>query len=216
MIHADKDCEVLERVQLDDYDNYPLDPLDEDVDASMGIEFLVNIKIEDAYDIQKERRKLINAKHANAGTTRSRRTSRGAATSTTPPRTTFMPSSTLAGTLAMLSLSGSKSAKKWKPTAPPTIKSLSTTWRQLGSVSKKLGNNPPLERRLSFRRNDSRKPSMGDASGTRRTSIPCLNVKLSEGPWELRHSTKTTKKGDGIYPNNYFFHKLSIRFKEVF
>jgi hypothetical protein len=31
MIHADEDCEGLERVQLDDYDDYLLDPLDEDV-----------------------------------------------------------------------------------------------------------------------------------------------------------------------------------------
>jgi phage terminase small subunit len=55
----------------------------------------------------------------------------------------------LAGTLAMSSLPGSRSVKKWKPTAPPIIKSLSTTWRQLESISKKLGNNPPVERRLS-------------------------------------------------------------------
>jgi hypothetical protein len=66
MIHAGEDCEDcegLERVQLDDYDDYLLDPLDEDVDVTMGVEFPDNIKIEDADDIHKEHRKLINAKH---------------------------------------------------------------------------------------------------------------------------------------------------------
>jgi hypothetical protein len=62
MIHAGEDCEGVERVQLDDYNDYLLDPLDEDVDATMGIEFPDNIKTEDADDIQKERCKLINAK----------------------------------------------------------------------------------------------------------------------------------------------------------
>jgi hypothetical protein len=63
MIHANEDCEGLERVQLDDYDDYLLDPLDEDVDATRFIEFPDNIKVEDVDDIQKERCKLINAKH---------------------------------------------------------------------------------------------------------------------------------------------------------
>jgi hypothetical protein len=40
MIHASKDCEGIEQVQLDDYNDYLLDPLDEDVDVTMGIEFL--------------------------------------------------------------------------------------------------------------------------------------------------------------------------------
>jgi hypothetical protein len=62
--NANEDYEGLERIQLDDYDDYHLDPLDKDVDATMGIEFLDNIKVEDVDDIQKERRKLINVKHA--------------------------------------------------------------------------------------------------------------------------------------------------------
>jgi hypothetical protein len=62
MIHGGEDCEGIERVQLDDYDDYLLDPLHEDVDVTMGIEFPDNTKIEDADDIQKECRKLINAK----------------------------------------------------------------------------------------------------------------------------------------------------------
>jgi hypothetical protein len=37
IIHADEDSEGLEQVQLDEYDNYFLDPLDEDVDAIIGI-----------------------------------------------------------------------------------------------------------------------------------------------------------------------------------
>jgi hypothetical protein len=64
MIHTGEDCEGVERVQLDNYDDYLLDPLDEDVDVTMGVEFPNNIKIEDADDIQRERRKLINAKCA--------------------------------------------------------------------------------------------------------------------------------------------------------
>jgi hypothetical protein len=39
MIHIGKDYEGVERVQLDDYDDYLLDPLEEDVDVTMGIEF---------------------------------------------------------------------------------------------------------------------------------------------------------------------------------
>jgi hypothetical protein len=35
MIYYDENCEVLERVQLDDYGEYFLDPLDEDVDRTM-------------------------------------------------------------------------------------------------------------------------------------------------------------------------------------
>jgi hypothetical protein len=64
MIHIGKDNEGLERVQLDDYDDYLLDPLDEDVDVTMDSEFLDNIMVEDVDDIQKEHRRLINAKRA--------------------------------------------------------------------------------------------------------------------------------------------------------
>jgi hypothetical protein len=64
MIHTGEDCEGLEWVQLDDYNDYLLDPLDEDVHVTMGIEFLDNIKVEDAEDIQKEHHKLINVKRA--------------------------------------------------------------------------------------------------------------------------------------------------------
>jgi hypothetical protein len=64
MIHAGEDCAGVESVQLDDCDDYLLDPLDEDVDVTIDSEFLDNIKVEDADNIQKERRKLINAKRA--------------------------------------------------------------------------------------------------------------------------------------------------------
>jgi hypothetical protein len=63
-IHADKVCEGLERVQIDDYDDYLLDPLDEDVDVTMDSESSSKIKVEDADNIKKEHRRLINAKHA--------------------------------------------------------------------------------------------------------------------------------------------------------
>jgi hypothetical protein len=51
MIHADEDCEGLERVQLDDYDDYLLDPLDEDVDETMDSESSTNNKAENVDDI---------------------------------------------------------------------------------------------------------------------------------------------------------------------
>jgi hypothetical protein len=62
MIHASKDYEGLERVQLDDYGDYLLDPLDEGVDVTMSIELPDNIKIEDVDNIQKEHCKPINTK----------------------------------------------------------------------------------------------------------------------------------------------------------
>jgi hypothetical protein len=40
-----------------------------------------------------------------------------------------------------------RSAMRWRPTAPPTIISLSTTWVQLGNASQKSGNNPLEERK---------------------------------------------------------------------
>jgi hypothetical protein len=64
MIHVDEDCEGLEWVQLDDYNIYLLDPLDEDVDVTMDSESSSNIKVEDADDIKKEHHRLINAKRA--------------------------------------------------------------------------------------------------------------------------------------------------------
>jgi hypothetical protein len=64
MIHAGEDCEGLERVQLDFYDDYLVDPLDEDVDVTMDSESPDNIKVEDADDIEKERCRLINVKCA--------------------------------------------------------------------------------------------------------------------------------------------------------
>jgi hypothetical protein len=163
MIHTGEDCEGVERVQLDDYDDYLLDPLDEDLDTTMGIEFPENIKIEDAVDRQKECSKLINAKHAEHKHRTVETNQRGSGNLYTPPRATSALSSMLARTPAMSSLPGSRSVKEWKTTAPPIIKSLSTIGRQLGSASYKLGNNPPVERRLSVRRNDSMKPSTGDA-----------------------------------------------------
>jgi hypothetical protein len=112
MIHAGEDYEGLKRAQRDDYDGYLLEPLDEDVDVTMGIEFPDNIKIEDADDIQKEHCKLINAKHAERRRRMVETNQQGAASSTTPPRATFEPSSTLAGMLAMSSLPDSRSMKK--------------------------------------------------------------------------------------------------------
>jgi hypothetical protein len=65
MIHTGEDCEGLERVQLDDYDGYLVDPLNKDVDVIMDSESSDNIKVEDVDDTQKERRRLIDAIRAN-------------------------------------------------------------------------------------------------------------------------------------------------------
>jgi hypothetical protein len=126
MIHADKDYEGLERVQLDNYDDYLVDPLEEDVDVTMDSESPHNIKVEDADDIQKERRTLINAKRTKRRHRVVEMNQQGSGNLHDSSTVTFAPSSTLAGTPAMSSLLGSRSAKKWKPTAPPTINSLST------------------------------------------------------------------------------------------
>jgi hypothetical protein len=99
MIHIDEDFEGLERVQLDGYHDYLLDPLD-DVDVTMDSVSPANIKVGDADDIQNAVGSSMRSV-PNAGTVRSRETSRGAATSTTPPRATFTPSSMLAETPAM-------------------------------------------------------------------------------------------------------------------
>jgi hypothetical protein len=44
-----------------------------------------------------------------------------------------------------------------------------------------------------------RRPCTSDAHGTRRASIPPLNVKPSEGPWELHHSTKTETRCKEVF-----------------
>jgi hypothetical protein len=64
MIHADEDCEGLEWVHLYDYNDYLLDPLDEDIDATMHSVSLASIMAEDTDDIQKQHHRLINAKRA--------------------------------------------------------------------------------------------------------------------------------------------------------
>jgi hypothetical protein len=64
MIHTNKDCEGLERVQLDDYNDYLLDPFDKNMDATRDSVSPANINVEDADDIQKEHCRLINAKRA--------------------------------------------------------------------------------------------------------------------------------------------------------
>jgi hypothetical protein len=133
------------------------------------------------------------------GAMHSRRTGRGVVTSMTPPRVTFVPSSTLAGTPTMSSLPGGRSAKKWKPTTPPATNSLSTTWRLLGNASQKPWNNPPVEKRLPIQRNNSRKPSTGNACAPRRASILLLNVKPFGGPSELRQVYEERQRD---YPTN--------------
>jgi hypothetical protein len=65
MIHANKDGKGLERVQLDDYgDDYISNLLDQGMNVTMSFDCPNTIKIQDANDVQKERSKIINAKHA--------------------------------------------------------------------------------------------------------------------------------------------------------
>jgi hypothetical protein len=128
-----------------------------------------NIKVEDVDDTQKERRRLINTKRANRRHRVVKTNQKGSGNLYDSSMGDSAQSSTLVG----------------KPTAPLTMNSLSTTWTQLESASQKLGNNPSIERRLLVQRNDSWKPSTGNAHGTRRASIPHLNFKPFGGPWEL-------------------------------
>jgi hypothetical protein len=111
IIHAVQDCEGVERVQLDNYDDYLLDQLNKDVDVTMDSEFPDVIKIEDVDDIQKERRKLISAKRAKRRHRTVETNQQGAATSTTPPRATSALSSTPAGISATSSLPGSRARR---------------------------------------------------------------------------------------------------------
>jgi hypothetical protein len=74
MIHSGKDCEGLEWVELDDYDNHLVDPLDKDVDITMDSEFPDNIKVEGADDIQKNAVGSSMRSAPNAGIVRSRQT----------------------------------------------------------------------------------------------------------------------------------------------
>jgi hypothetical protein len=67
MIHTDEDCEGLEQVQLDDYNDYLLDPLNDNVDVTTDRESSSNIKVDDTDDTQKECRRLINAKRTQCG-----------------------------------------------------------------------------------------------------------------------------------------------------
>jgi hypothetical protein len=125
----------LGRVQLDDYDDYLLDPLNEDVDGTMDSESPANIKVEDADDIQKECHRLINAKRTQRRHRAVDTIQQGSGNLHNSSTGDLQPSSTLLGMPATSSLPGSKSVKKWKPIAPPTINSLTATWKQLGSVS---------------------------------------------------------------------------------
>jgi hypothetical protein len=125
-----------------------------------------NTKVDDADDIQKEYRRLINVKRAQRRHCTVKTTSREAITSTTSPRVIVEPSSTLAGTPAISLLPGGRSVKKWKPTALHATNTLPSTWGLLGSASQKPWNNPPAEKRLPIQRNDSRKPSTGNACAT--------------------------------------------------
>jgi hypothetical protein len=51
MFHTNEDYEGLEQVHLDDYNDYLLDLLDEDVDATMDSEYPAIIKVEDTDEI---------------------------------------------------------------------------------------------------------------------------------------------------------------------
>jgi hypothetical protein len=127
MIHINEDCEGLERVQLDDYNVYRLDPLDEDVDITIDGESPANIKLEHADDIHKEHRRLINAKHAQRRHHAVEMNQQGSGNlhdfSTGDLRTIINAGQDARNVI----IASSRSTKKGKPTAPPTINSLMTT-----------------------------------------------------------------------------------------
>jgi hypothetical protein len=127
MIHTNEDCEGLEQVQLDDYNDYLLDPLNEDVDITMDRESSSNIKEDNADDIQKEHRRLINAKRAQC---------RHRAVNTNQQGSDNLHDYSTGNLRVIINtgrdarnviIAGSRSAKKWNPIAPPDINSLSTT-----------------------------------------------------------------------------------------
>lgn len=64
MICTGVDSKTPERVQLDDYNDYLLDDINEGIDVTMMIDTLGDTNTEDPVDGQKEYRKLTNAKSA--------------------------------------------------------------------------------------------------------------------------------------------------------
>jgi hypothetical protein len=127
MIHANKNCEGLERFQLDDYDDYLLDPLDEDVDKTMDRESSSNIKVDDTDDIQNERRRLINMKRAQCRHRAVKTNQQGSGNLHDYSTGNLCAIINASRDAAMSSLPGSRSVKKWKATAPLVINTISTT-----------------------------------------------------------------------------------------
>jgi hypothetical protein len=149
-IHAGEDCEGLERAHLDDYGDYLLDLLDEDVDITMGIEFPDSIKIEDADDIQKERCKLINAKRAE----RKRRVvemnqqrSGNLYDSSTGDLRTIINIGRDARNIIIARQHEREEVEAYSPTHYQIpLDYMETTWK----CKQKLGNKPPLEKDSQF------------------------------------------------------------------
>jgi hypothetical protein len=194
-IHAKEDCEGLERVQLDDYNDYLLDPLDEDVEVSMDRESSSNTKVDDADDIQKERHRLINAKHAQ---------SRHRAVKTNQQGNRNLHNFSTGDLRAIINAGrDARNIIIVKQQEREEVEAYSTTRNQhppeyLGTTQKckpeVVEQSTRRKKTPSSKKNDSRKSSTGNACTTRRASILLLNVKPFEGPWSF---DKSMNKGDG-------------------
>jgi hypothetical protein len=137
LIHADEDC-----------DDYLLDPLDEDVDATMGIKLPDNIKVENADDIQKEHRRLINAKrtqHRHRAVEMNQQGSGNLYDSSTSDLRTII--NTARDTRNVI-IARQQEHEEVEAYSPPTINSLSTTWRQLEEQSTCRKNTLSLKERF--------------------------------------------------------------------
>jgi hypothetical protein len=185
MIHADENREGLERVQLNDYDDYLLDPLDEDVDVTMDSESSSNIKVEAAYNIKKERRRLINAKRAQRRL-RAVKTNQQGSGNLRDCSTGNLHAIINAGRDARNIIIAKQQEREEVEAYNPIRYQLPLDYLKTTRKRKPEAVEQSTGRRLPDQRNDSRKPFTGNDHATRRASILRLNVKPFGGPLELR------------------------------
>jgi hypothetical protein len=206
MIHTGEDCEGLEGVQLDDYDHYLLDRLDEDVDITMSVEFPNNIKIEDADDIQKECCKLINAKRAerrHRAFEMNQRVGGNLYDSSTGDLCTIINTGRDARNVIIARQQECEEVEAYSPThyLIPLDYLETTQKRKLEAGEQSTRRKKTLSSKERFE--DALNRLCPWHLKSRNSTFECQTLRRALG--KLRHSTKTTKKGDGIYPNNDLF-----------
>jgi hypothetical protein len=202
MIHADEGSGGLEHIPLDDYrtddDDYISDTLDQSMDMTMSFDVTNTIKIEDEDDIQKECRQLRNAKRTERRHHVVEQHQRGQSNlydcSTSDLRTIINVGRGTCNVIIAKQQERDKVEAYSRTSYHIPLEYLDTTRKR----KLEAGEQPTRRKKtLSSKENASRRLSTSDAHGTRRASIPPSNAKPSKGPWELRHSMKTAKKGDG-------------------